>query len=240
MMTKTLNNMLYKFYRVKSATIKRLIRKIVCRLEGGEYHSITLRRIMKDYHNVEVGMYSHGGCFEIGCVEPFSKFGRYCSIARSARIVTINHPMRTKSTHSFFWQSVTKICEKDLHEWSPINIENDVWIGHGAIVLPNVSRIGNGAVIAAGAIVNKDVPPYAIVVGNPARIVRYRFSEEVIKELLESKWWEKDIEELMPNLDDYQQDYQEAYYGRKPVVKPKDVKVEDNSVVKEKSELGKS
>jgi acetyltransferase-like isoleucine patch superfamily enzyme len=69
--------------------------------------------------------------------------------------------------------------------------------------MPIVNKIGDGAVIGGGAIINRDVPPYAVMVGNPARIVRYRFSEEKIQELLESKWWEKSIEELKDELDDF-------------------------------------
>ena len=89
-----------------------------------------------------------------------------------------------------------------LIDWKNINgdviIGNDIWIGANALILPNVRRIGDGAVIAAGAVVNKDVPPYAIVVGNPARIVRFRFPPDVIEELLSERWWEKPIEELKP------------------------------------------
>ena len=73
----------------------------------------------------------------------------------------------------------------------------------------------DGAVIGAGAIVNKNVPPYAVVVGNPARVVRYRFSQAVIDELLASKWWEKDIDELKPHLKEFQQHYEEFYLSKK-------------------------
>jgi serine acetyltransferase len=64
--------------------------------------------------------------------------------------------------------------------------------------MPIVENIGYGAVLAAGAVVNKDVPPYAVVVGNPARVVRYRFTEDIIAELLQSRWWENDLEQLDP------------------------------------------
>ena len=70
--------------------------------------------------------------------------------------------------------------------------------------MPSVSTIGDGAVVAAGAVVNKNVPPYAVVCGNPARVVRYRFSEETIRELQYSRWWEKSIEELRPSMKEFQ------------------------------------
>jgi acetyltransferase-like isoleucine patch superfamily enzyme len=80
-------------------------------------------------------------------------------------------------------------------------------MGYGSIVVPAVSTIGTGSVIAAGSIVTKDVPPYAIVAGNPARILRYRFPPEVIEELLASRWWEQPIEDILPVMHEYQRPY---------------------------------
>lgn len=74
-------------------------------------------------------------------------------------------------------------------------IGNDVWIGHGAVLLRHV-RIGHGAVVGALSVVTKDVPPYAIVAGNPARIIRYRFTESQIVRLLKSEWWNLPIDTL--------------------------------------------
>lgn len=106
--------------------------------------------------------------------------------------------------HAFFYDPVLGICDSFLGEFFPLEIGNDVWIGEGAIVMPSVSTIGDGAVVAAGAVVNKNVPPYAVVCGNPARVVRYRFSEETIRELQYSRWWEKSIEELRPSMKEFQ------------------------------------
>ena len=89
-----------------------------------------------------------------------------------------------QSTHAFFFNPYFKYCTEDNLESIPLTVGNDVWIGHNAIIMPNVKSIGDGAVIAAGSVVNKDIPAYAVVVGNPARIVRYRFSKEKIEELL--------------------------------------------------------
>ncbi|WP_308462078.1 CatB-related O-acetyltransferase [Mesorhizobium sp. INR15] len=77
----------------------------------------------------------------------------------------------------------------DLSSKGPIRIGNDVWIGRRAIILSGVT-IGDGAVIGAGAVVSKDVPPYAVVVGNPAALVRYRFNSGQIASLLEIRWWD--------------------------------------------------
>ncbi|MCV7319860.1 CatB-related O-acetyltransferase [Mycolicibacterium confluentis] len=175
------------------------------RLEGDAYTSETIRVIFKNYWDVEIGMYTHGGCFTPWAVDPNTKIGRYCSIAEGVRIVNGNHPIGLKSTHAVFHNPMFGLCD----DWigGPLNatvIENDVWIGSNAVILPEVNRVGNGAVIGAGAVVNKDVPDYAVVLGNPARVVKYRFSEETISQLLEEKWWENDVEELRPRLAEYQ------------------------------------
>lgn len=87
-----------------------------------------------------------------------------------------------------------------------IEVGNDVWIGDGAKILYPTSKIGDGAVIAAGAIVIEDVPPYAVVAGYPARVVRYRFSQETIAKLLDLQWWK-----MSPN---------ELHRGRREFLKP--------------------
>jgi acetyltransferase-like isoleucine patch superfamily enzyme len=124
------------------------------------------------------------------------------------KVFSRNHPMNYKSMHGFFFNPNLKFCKVDRVKDTPTKIGNDVWIGNSAIIMPNVTEIGDGAVIGAGAVVNKNVPPYAVVVGNPARIVRYRFSKEAIEELLESKWWEKSKEELKPDLEEYCKPYE--------------------------------
>jgi virginiamycin A acetyltransferase len=175
------------------------------RLEGDAYASETIRVIFKKYWDVEIGMYTHGGCFTPWAVDPNTSIGRYCSIAEGVRIVNGNHPIGLKSTHALFHNPMFGLCD----DWigGPLNateICNDVWIGSNAVILPEVNRIGNGAVIGAGAVVNKDVPDYAVVLGNPARVVKYRFSEETIAQLMAEKWWEKDIDELRHQLPEYQ------------------------------------
>lgn len=200
-----MNTLLFKLYGINRTSIKRTIINQVVRLEEGEFNSETLREIFKHYHKVQIGLYTHGGCFIPGQIDKFTTIGRYCSIARTARAMNRNHPMEFKSTHAYFFNPKLGICDTDNIEHIPLNIGNDVWIGHNALIHPHVRTIDDGAVIGAGAVVNKDVPPYAVVVGNPARIVRFRFSKEVIQELLDSKWWDKSIEELKPHIRDFQQ-----------------------------------
>ena len=203
------SKILHYLYRIRKNRIRTLILKIIYHLERGEFYSITLREIFKDYHGVDIGLYSHGGCFQPDQIASQTKIGRYCSIARSARVFNRNHPMEFISMHGFFFTPVLGIVSQDPVKFIPLEIGNDVWLGHNSIIMPNVRKIGTGAVVAAGAVVNKDVPPYAVVVGNPARVVRYRFSPETIEKLLASKWWEKSIEEIKNNeLEEYIKPYE--------------------------------
>ena len=96
----------------------------------------------------------------------------------------------------------TEAHEEDVLR--PVSIGNDVWIGARVIVLGGVT-IGNGAVIGAGSVVTRDVPPYAVVAGTPARLIRYRFEEPVIRRLEELRWWDKPEEELKRALPLFQQ-----------------------------------
>lgn len=111
-------------------------------------------------------------------------FGRFCSIGCFVRIGLPRHRIDAVSTHPFL--------EGPTLENQRTVIGNDVWIGAGAILLGHNGglRIGDGAIVGAGAVVTRDVPPYAIVGGNPARIIRYRFDERTIKKLLDIKWWD--------------------------------------------------
>jgi carbonic anhydrase/acetyltransferase-like protein (isoleucine patch superfamily) len=85
----------------------------------------------------------------------------------------------------------------------PVVVQNDVWIGYGATILSGVT-IGNGAIVAAGSVVTKDVSPYSIVGGAPAHIIRYRFENDVIQKLSEDKWWDKDYSWLKENADSFE------------------------------------
>lgn len=130
--------------------------------------------------------------------------GRYCSIASDVNIIGGVHPTRKfVSTHPAFYstrrQAGFTYVEENIFEENVtvdnqghlVSIGNDVWIGTGAMILPGI-HIGDGAIIAAGAVVTKDVEPYTIVGGVPAKVLRKRFEQEQIEKLLEFKWWNKD------------------------------------------------
>lgn len=173
------------------------------KLEGGEMLSKTLRRIFRDYHGIEVGLYSYGGCFDSLCFNAFTKIGRYCSFAAGVCRFNGNHPMTFRSMHPYFYNPYYHYVQDEKISRSEIEIGNDVWVGQNALILPSVRRIGDGAVIGAGAVVTKDVPDFAVVAGNPAKVVKYRFSAETIDRIKRDAWWDKDIEELKGYMDEF-------------------------------------
>jgi virginiamycin A acetyltransferase len=170
-----------------------LLRMPTKRLEGGEMHSTTLWRLMADVHGVRVGAYSYGPCLAPGVFPAGTSVGRYCSFAEGIRVFRRNHPVRFLSQHPFFYNSQFGLVGKDTIEDiadNPLHIGSDVWIGSGATILPGCRHIGDGAVIGAGSVVSRDVPPFAIFAGNPARFIRDRYASEVRDLIAHSRWWE--------------------------------------------------
>ncbi|MDI1304840.1 MAG: CatB-related O-acetyltransferase [bacterium] len=121
-----------------------------------------------------------------------AKIGAFTSIANGVVLGGARHPMEWVSTSPVFYagrDSVkAKFAQHKLMPHASVRIGHDVWIGRSAIVLAGVT-VGDGSVIGAGSVVTKDVPPYAIVAGNPARLIRYRFETSVIQKLQEIEWW---------------------------------------------------
>jgi phosphonate metabolism protein (transferase hexapeptide repeat family) len=131
--------------------------------------------------------------------------GKFCSIAKEVNIGLGSHPLDMFSTSQLFYRSDNafkmNLVKKNIGfiEYKPIQIGHDVWIGTRAIIMDGVS-IGHGSVIAANSVVTKDVPPYAIVGGVPARIIRYRFTEDVIESMLNLEWWQWNIEKIAKEM----------------------------------------
>lgn len=198
-----LSNLFYKLYAIKRRRLRNFILNMIKKLEGGEMLSKTLRRIFRDYHDVEVGLYSYGGCFDSLRFNAFTKIGRYCSFAAGICRFNGNHPLSFRSMHPYFYNPYYHYVQDEKISRSQIVIGNDVWVGQNVLILPSVSRIGDGAVVGAGSVVTKDVPDFAVVVGNPAKVARYRFSPETIEKIKRDAWWDKDIDELKGNIDDF-------------------------------------
>jgi acetyltransferase-like isoleucine patch superfamily enzyme len=134
--------------------------------------------------------------------------GAFCSIGPNSLIGLGTHPSSKFVSTSPVFYSTSKQCgvtfsnKNHFIESTPINIGNDVWIGAGVIVLDGVS-IGDGAIIGAGSVVTKNIPPYCIAVGNPAKVIKYRFSSEDINFLLNSKWWDLPEEWIIENYSNF-------------------------------------
>ncbi|WEX73853.1 acetyltransferase [Sinorhizobium numidicum] len=135
--------------------------------------------------------------------------GKFVNIAAAVRINATNHPTWRATLHHFtyrapmYWEDAEP--DHDLFAWrrqNRVKIGHDVWIGHGATILPGVS-VGNGAVIGAGAVVSRDVAPYTIVGGVPAKLIRERFTAEVGKGMDRLAWWDWDHNKLRHALDDF-------------------------------------
>lgn len=193
-------------YGPARGALKRMIQKYLTDSEGGQNFSPSLREIFRRYYRVEVGKYTMGGCFVPFAFGENTTIGRYTSVAQTAFAATNNHPMQFKGMHGFFFNPALGVVTEPC-EYQPLEVGNDVWLGHNSIIMPDVASIGDGAVVAAGAVVAKTVPPYAVVVGNPARVVRYRFPAEVIESLQQERWWDLELPEIKANLAEFTRDY---------------------------------
>lgn len=150
----------------------------------------------------------------------YTTIGKFCSIAAMVRINPGNHPMWRASQSHFTYRASAYFegaeDEAEFFDWRrehPVTIGQDVWIGHGAIILPG-RTVGDGAVIAAGAVVTKDVPAYSIVAGVPARIMRPRFETAISARLQKLKWWDWSHEQLYGALADFRQLSVEAFLAK--------------------------
>jgi phosphonate metabolism protein (transferase hexapeptide repeat family) len=165
----------------------------------------------------ELGDYSYLGP---GCMIGDAQIGRFCAIAAQVRIGAPNHPLDRPSQHRFTYcpEYYTATAQRDhaffqQRRADRVLIGNDVWIGHAVIVMPGV-RVGDGAVLAAGAVVTRDVAPYTIVGGVPARPIRERFSRAIAAQLSRIAWWDWPAETIWQRLPEFQSGDVEGFCAR--------------------------
>jgi phosphonate metabolism protein (transferase hexapeptide repeat family) len=138
----------------------------------------------------------------------YTDIGKFCAIAADVRINALNHPLDRISQHKityrpneyFLYAKVDKDF-RDARKKARVTIGHDVWIGHGAIVMPGLF-IGHGAAVAAGAVVTKDVQPYAIVAGVPAKRIKWRFKKSIRTRIINLAWWDWHHDRLAEVVDD--------------------------------------
>ncbi|WP_075290940.1 CatB-related O-acetyltransferase [Pararhizobium arenae] len=163
------------------------------RIEVGDYSYFTHSEKPEDTAQILAPYLGHG------CRERLV-IGKFVQIARGSYFITssANHPMSGFSTYPFRIFKPETFGYKDLPVRDTI-VGHDVWIGHVAAIMPGV-QIGTGAIVAAASVVARNVPPYAVVGGNPATVLRMRYPQEVIAELLEIAWWDWPLDKIEANL----------------------------------------
>lgn len=142
--------------------IEKIIFRIISKIDSKDEKY--KRKFIKDKYNIEIGKYTYG--YTIANIAKGTKIGAFCSIANGVKIGLMNHPTNFVSTNPFLYYNSRGFINKNIEipQKEPVVIEDDVWIGTDAIILPGV-RIGKGAVIGAGSVVTKNVEPYAILGG---------------------------------------------------------------------------
>jgi len=171
-------------------------------LESSISNNINL--LICDDPRINVGSFTYGNPrFELWNDSERADIGKFCSIADAVTIFGGGeHRIDWVTTYPLRIALGDELAARDGHPATkgPTKIGNDVWLGYGAVILSGV-QIGDGAVVGAGAVVTKDVLPYSVVAGNPARKIKQRFTDRQIKCLIEIKWWEWDLEDINKSVD---------------------------------------
>ena len=170
------------------------------RKEGGEWKSETIRSLFKKHRKIEVGKNSYGWAHDY--INGPLKIGNYVSIGRNFRRISKNHPIDGVTTHPCSFSPKFGWVKKDKRKRELLEIGNDVWIGDNVTILPGCNHIGDGSIIAAGAVLTKDVGTYEIWGGVPAKFIKDRFDRETAEALANTKWWDLEEDELKEYIKD--------------------------------------
>lgn len=202
----------------------KLIRTIFCKIKYRKNCKISIHSIVNEkcsfegnnrigaetiFYSSVMGFQSYMG---VNNMFTHAKIGKFSSIGNNVRLISLTHPTHGVSTHPAFYSTkydgVTYVKENKAKEvlttkdnWQ-CEIGNDVWIGSHVLIRGGV-KIGDGAVVAMGSVVTKDVPPYAIVGGVPAKIIKFRFNEETIESLIKLQWWNREEDWIKEHADKF-------------------------------------
>lgn len=171
------------------------LRRIRRHFRVDEFTDTKIRAKFKRKYNIEIGLYSYG-CFSRDRIDRNTTIGRYCSFSQTSAVFNRDHGISFITTAPHLHNQELGVVKEAAIEFVTCDIGDDVWVGQNAVITASARRIGRGAVIAAGAIVTRDVEPYTIVMGCPARAVRRRFPQKIIEKIEESRWWEWSTGEL--------------------------------------------
>jgi len=182
------------FFLYRFAFLRKTILKIARLCGEKDFTSQWLRALFQHYHGAAIGLYSYG-CFYPRLPQG-TTIGKFCSFADDINIFLGDHKITAVTTHPFIYNPDAGVVDRLLRHDQPLTIGNDVWIGQNTTILSKVGKIGDGAVIGAGTVVTKEVPPYAVVIGVPGRVIKYRFAPPTIARLLQIRWWDWPVERI--------------------------------------------
>ncbi len=212
---------IYFFQKTKRFIIFRLLniflfKFIECRNKTSKGRNEILRYFVYKYYNIEIDKYTYHIMQFANKRTNLSKIGKFCSIGNNMSGVGPNHPMEFITTHPILYNKNRGFIVTNktvLSKNDKVIIKNDVWTGDNVTILPGVI-IGDGVIVGAGSVVTKDIPDYAVAVGNPARVIKYRYEQHIIDKLLKIKWWDwddmkiKDNIKYFYNIDDFMKKYE--------------------------------
>ena len=212
--------LLTRGYALRSRVARSAIMNLANRFEGGQFYSFTLREVLKRYYGVHVGAYSYGACLIPGGMPRGVTIGRFSSIALGLKVFLRNHPYDFLSTHPFFYNKECGILAHDSIGTGSLEIGHDTWVGANVVVTPGCQQIGLGAIVGAGSVVTKNVPDFAIVAGNPAKLIRQRFPEALCESIRQSQWWNESVSTCSTVIGDMTRPLQEIGIAH-PLLKQK-------------------
>lgn len=180
-----------ELYRFR--VLRRTLRRFLAQAEGGMMFSGTLRAAFLRFHQIRIGSMTYGPGLVPGKVPPGTSFGHFTSVGGGLEILRRNHTLSRFSQHPLFYNHVLGFLSQDNVPGkldNPLQVGSDVWLGLNVIVCPGCQIIGDGTIIGAGSVVTKNLPPFVVAAGVPAKILRNRFDEPFLSTIANSRWWD--------------------------------------------------